>query len=183
MDKLTYEIQLFGEDSTETAAAAQKVAVPPAAENMQSEPEGGEASRESFEELIRGRYKEALDERVQKIIGGRLKKLREENDELQSRVYRQEERDHQAVEELVRSRDTIRALYPMYDPVQEAENPDFCRMVRAGVSPCAAYEAVHHKELMREAMQYGGYKPLRTEWWHFNLRTRAEAKARYKVIK
>ena len=44
-------------------------------------------------------------------------------------------------------------------------------------------EAMENRRLLREAMQYGGYKPLRTEWWHFNLRTRAEAKARYKVIK
>lgn len=153
MDNLTYEIQLFGEDSTEEPA----VTVQTETTDAPAEPGGGE----SFEELIRGRYKEDFDERVQKIVGGRLRKLREENDELQSRMQLQEDRENQAVEELVRSADTIRALYPAYDPVQEATNPDFCRMVRAGVSPCAAYEAVHHKELMREAMQYAAKRSAR----------------------
>ena len=44
-------------------------------------------------------------------------------------------------------------------------------------------EARHNRQLLREAMAAGGFKPLRTEWWHFNLRTRAEARQRYKVIK
>lgn len=44
-------------------------------------------------------------------------------------------------------------------------------------------QAMYNRRLLREVMQHGGFKPLRTEWWHFNLRTRAEAKARYKVIK
>ena len=116
---------------------------------------------ESFEELIRGRYKEEFDERVQKIIGGRLRRLRQENDELQSRMQRQEESEDRAIEELVRSRDSIRALYPAYDPVREAENPHFCRLIRAGVPPRAAYEAVHHNELMREAMQYAAKRSAR----------------------
>ena len=44
-------------------------------------------------------------------------------------------------------------------------------------------QAKANREILREAMAAGGFKPLRTEWWHFNLRTRAEAKQRYKVIK
>lgn len=43
-------------------------------------------------------------------------------------------------------------------------------------------EAKHNRELLREVMEYGGFKPLRTEWWHFNLRSRAEAKKYFKVI-
>lgn len=44
-------------------------------------------------------------------------------------------------------------------------------------------EARANRQLLREAMAAGGFKPLRTEWWHFNLCTRAEAKKYYKVIK
>lgn len=43
--------------------------------------------------------------------------------------------------------------------------------------------AREHRQLLREVMAAGGFKVLRTEWWHFNLRTRAEAKRRYKVIR
>ena len=44
-------------------------------------------------------------------------------------------------------------------------------------------KAIDNRKILREAMAAGGFKPLRTEWWHFNLRTRAEAKQRYKVIR
>lgn len=44
-------------------------------------------------------------------------------------------------------------------------------------------EAQENRQLLREAMAAGGFMPLRTEWWHFNLCTRAEAKRSYKVIK
>ena len=44
-------------------------------------------------------------------------------------------------------------------------------------------EAKKNRELLREVMAYAGFKPLRTEWWHFNFRTRAEAKKYFKVIR
>ena len=43
-------------------------------------------------------------------------------------------------------------------------------------------EARANRQLLREVMAVGGFKPLRTEWWHFNLCTRAEAKRLYKAI-
>lgn len=47
------------------------------ARNTSPTPGGQEA--EDFEALIRGRYKEAFDARVQRILDGRLKNLRQEN--------------------------------------------------------------------------------------------------------
>lgn len=44
-------------------------------------------------------------------------------------------------------------------------------------------EAYDNRRLLREVMRWAGWKPLRTEWWHFNLRTRAQAKKYFKVIK
>ena len=44
-------------------------------------------------------------------------------------------------------------------------------------------EAKQNRELLRKVMSEAGFKPLRTEWWHFNLVSRAEAKAHYKAIK
>lgn len=37
-------------------------------------------------------------------------------------------------------------------------------------------EAVQNRELLRKAMAAGGFKVLKTEWWHFNLKTRAQVK-------
>lgn len=40
-----------------------------------------------------------------------------------------------------------------------------------------------NRQLLRRVMTEAGYKALRSEWWHFNFRTREEAKRNYKVIK
>ena len=44
-------------------------------------------------------------------------------------------------------------------------------------------EAKKNRELLRKVMTEAGFKPLRTEWWHFNLVSRAEAKAHYKAVR
>jgi len=44
-------------------------------------------------------------------------------------------------------------------------------------------QAKRNRELLRSVMLEGGFKPLKSEWWHFNLITRAEAKAKYKPIR
>ena len=44
-------------------------------------------------------------------------------------------------------------------------------------------EARKNRELLREVMRYAGFSPLRTEWWHFNFITRAEARKNYRVVK
>ena len=44
-------------------------------------------------------------------------------------------------------------------------------------------EALANRQLLRKVMAEGGFMPLRTEWWHFNLCSRKEAKLHYKVIK
>lgn len=44
-------------------------------------------------------------------------------------------------------------------------------------------EAQCNRQLLREVMQYAGYKPLRTEWWHFNFKSRAEARKNFQVIR
>lgn len=44
-------------------------------------------------------------------------------------------------------------------------------------------QARRNRQLLRQVMAAGGWKPLRTEWWHFNLCSRQTAKRYYKVIK
>lgn len=43
-------------------------------------------------------------------------------------------------------------------------------------------EAKKNRELLRKVMKEAGFKPLKTEWWHFNLVSREEAKAHYKAV-
>ena len=43
-------------------------------------------------------------------------------------------------------------------------------------------QAKRNRELLRAVMRYAGFIPLRTEWWHFNFCTRAQAKRYYRVI-
>lgn len=116
---------------------------------------------DAFEQLIRGQYKDAFDERVQKILGARLKKLRQENEALQSRVAAQQEQQCRSAEHLIRSRESVAAVYPTYDPMREAENPVFLRLVQSGVDERTAYEAVHHRELVRCAMAYAAERAVR----------------------
>ena len=61
------------------------------------------------------------------------------------------------------------------DYMGRAAHPEFeDEMVRKGV---IAQEAVNNRRLLREVMSAGGFKVLKTEWWHFNLKTRAQIKA------
>lgn len=44
-------------------------------------------------------------------------------------------------------------------------------------------QAVKNRRILRKVMKEAGFHPLPTEWWHFNLVSRAVAKRYYKVIK
>ena len=41
---------------------------------------------------------------------------------------------------------------------------------------------IANRELLRKVMKSQGFRPLETEWWHFNACSRPEAKSRYKVL-
>ena len=43
-------------------------------------------------------------------------------------------------------------------------------------------EAARNRALLRTVMKKAGFRPLRSEWWHFNYTTRANARANYKAI-
>ncbi|MGN0233714.1 MAG: M15 family metallopeptidase [Bacteroidaceae bacterium] len=44
-------------------------------------------------------------------------------------------------------------------------------------------DAAENRLLLRSVMKQAGFMPLRTEWWHFNLITRAQARAQYRPIR
>ena len=41
---------------------------------------------------------------------------------------------------------------------------------------------VANRQLLRQAMQAGGFMPIAYEWWHFNALSRREARRRFKVV-
>jgi len=43
-------------------------------------------------------------------------------------------------------------------------------------------EAAKNRLLLRTVMEKAGFRPLRSEWWHFNYTTRADARKNYKVV-
>lgn len=43
-------------------------------------------------------------------------------------------------------------------------------------------EALANRRLLRRVMREAGWRALKTEWWHFNIRSRAEARQYFKVI-
>ena len=42
---------------------------------------------------------------------------------------------------------------------------------------------LERRKWLRNAMEAAGFKVLPTEWWHFNFKTRAQAKAHYKIVR
>lgn len=52
-------------------------------------------------------------------------------------------------------------------------------LVAAGTISGAARQ---NRLILRRVMKAGGFTPLRSEWWHFNLRSRREAVRRYRLL-
>ena len=90
---------------------------------------------ESFQELIRGKYREDF---LQALGEALASQARETNRYL---AYR----------ELLRKAEAVRDSYPDFDLDRELENPDFARLLNSGVEPGTAYEVVHHEELTGRA--------------------------------
>lgn len=43
-------------------------------------------------------------------------------------------------------------------------------------------EQIANRRLLREVMTQSGFSPIKTEWWHFNAFSRAEADRRYGIV-
>ena len=84
MKQLWMDWQTFAE---EVGDAGQETG---AVEGGQAAPDAGE--QDDFAELIRGRYKAQFDARVQKILDGRLRGLRQENARLRQETQAHRER-------------------------------------------------------------------------------------------
>ena len=108
---------------------------------------------EEFEELIRGRYKEQFDSRVQKILEGRLKNLRQENERLRESSEGSRKQALQRIGALENAAESIRAEYPGFDWQKEMRDPTFGALIVAGIDGRTAYEMVHRDDLRRSAAE------------------------------
>lgn len=108
-----------------------------------------------FEALIQGRCKQPFQQRVQKILDGRLRTLRQENEALRRQVAEQRSFEKGCVERLIQQEADIRRVYGDFDWQQEMRDPAFGRLIAAGVDGRTAYEVVHSRELLAQAMRYG----------------------------
>ena len=109
-------------------------------EVTQTTPETDSAAE--FEELIQGRCKQPFQQRVQKILDGRLRSLRQENEALR------------------RQAEDSRRVYGGFDWQWEMRDPAFGRLIAAGVDGRTAYEVVHSRELLAQAMRYGAKRAV-----------------------
>ena len=112
------------------------------------------AAAAEFEELIQGRCKELFQARVQKILEGRLRTLRRENELLHRHANEQRRYEAECVERLTQEAENIRRLYGDFDWQQEMRDPTFGRLIAAGIDGRTAYEAIHHRELLAQAMRF-----------------------------
>lgn len=62
----------------------------------------------------------------------------------------------------------------------ESHITDEAGLVANGSITCEARE---NRILLRQVMKKGGFRPLPSEWWHFNLCSRSEAMQKYQLIK
>ena len=67
-----------------------------------------------------------------------------------------------------------------YDDIRKIAYPILEREFLASGELSANHIA--NRELLRRVMKSQGFRPLETEWWHFNACSRSEGKSKYKVL-
>lgn len=86
----------------------------------------------------------------------RMQKLERENAHVKAAREQQErqQQQDQVWADWMQQAEQVKAMYPGFNLQKELNNADFGRMLGAGVSVKAAFEALHHEEIMAGAMQY-----------------------------
>lgn len=141
-------------------------------------PSDSPAERQTFDSLIKGRYKKEFDQRVQAILRERfranaadreklakmepeMEALRRDNDRLKMAAQPSEETIRQSFARLTAQVEQAKSIYPGLDLRQELKEPMFTRLVINGVDAKTAYEVVHREEILRGGMQYAARQAAR----------------------
>lgn len=172
-------LQLFADGDAADSNSGEPSAAPAAGgAQTGTAPSGAAAEEESFDALIKGRYKEAFGQRVQAILRERfrtsaadrtrlaelepqLETLRRDNERLRAAAQPSEEDIRQSFERLTAQAAQVRSVYPAMELREELKNPTFTRLVMNGIDAKTAYEVAHREEILRGGMQYAAQQAAR----------------------
>jgi hypothetical protein len=91
---------------------------------------------------------------VRRILEGRLRGLRQENEQLRLQGEQRRARAVDSLRRLPGEAAALTALYPDFDWRRELRNPAFGQLITAGVDVRTAYEVAHREEILCRAMAY-----------------------------
>lgn len=99
---------------------------------------------------------EALEKGIPVETLKALKRMEAENKQMKEAMEnrQKQERNQQAYAELVRQSEQVKTLYPNFDLRTEMNNPNFGRLIAAGVDARTAYEVVHRDEIQPAMAQH-----------------------------
>ncbi len=150
------------EENVNTGAPAEEAAEQKTVDAGQTT--GSENLDSEFEELIKGKYKDAFAKRTQNIIDRRFRKEKEKKE--RSGEGGAAIRAASAIgvadeygKMLSEAEETARA-YPSFDLEAECRDKRFVALLSSGIGVKGAYEALHHGEIVAGAMQYAADRVL-----------------------
>lgn len=99
---------------------------------------------------------EALEKGVTVEQLKEIKKMERENAELRKMMDEKNKREEASKQyaQWMQQAEQAKSIYPNLDLNQEAQNPQFRRLLNSGVDVATAYKAIHMDELIPAAMQY-----------------------------
>ena len=162
-----FDLQLFAEGTAADSDTGEPSAAPDAGaqKDAAAVPSGSGAEAETFDSLIKGRYKRDFDQRVQSILRERFKagdaemeRLRRENAGLKEAARPSEEDMKQSFARLKAQAEQARSVYPGLDLRQELKNPVFTKLVMNGIDAKTAFEVAHRGEILRGGMQFAAQR-------------------------
>lgn len=160
-EKIPGLLQLFAQDQgagVTAADAAQQPGVTAPETGAQASdagmPETAQTPDADFEALIKDRYKEQFDKRVQEIIRKRLGESNREAGDAAEQVQRGLSAAADLRGDWERQEAAVRELYPAFSMAQALQDPRFPRLLMGGVDLRTAYEVLHNHEILPAAMEY-----------------------------
>ena len=167
MKNLELCLQLFAEltdgDTTQFTGENQVAAAPEATGEETASAAGMQTVEEEFAQLIKGKYKDAYNKRVQETLQKRLKDnkaLSERLEALQTAVAALPTREDRAANQQRLWADQAAhtaAIYPGFDLGKELQNPTFRTLISCDVPVQTAYEVLHKDRLLPAAMAHTAY--------------------------
>lgn len=99
---------------------------------------------------------EAMEKGIPVAVLKDIKRMERENAQIRQAMEerQRQDRNQQAYQELLRQSDETKKVYPGFELKKEMENPQFQRLIAAGVDARAAYEVIHREEIQPAMAQY-----------------------------